>query len=225
MPSPACPCQHLLLSFFGGWRQSGPLPLLIREVENGAEACSVQFSVTRHLRAPRRLELKRPQSSSQRTQESGPREAKGHTHLCQASQQGGCRRPEASRPLAEPKLAKCSGLFCLPHCIRQDSPRNRAKSSSLPLFSRGGTGASVTLPLIIWHPHFLARGPSGEAQTQQVSGGLQSGVAGAVWVSVSVLWAWGHLLGFTESPPAGALPSQSPGQSQAPLGLVAYTSS
>lgn len=52
---------------------------------------------------------------------------------------------------------------------------------------------------------------------QQVSGELQSGVAGAVWVSVSVLWAWGHLLGFTESPPAGTLPSQSAGQGQAPL--------
>lgn len=153
------------------------------------------------------------------TGEWGPREATVYTHLCQASQQGGWRRPESSRPLAEPKLAKFLGLFCSPHRISQDSPRNRTKSFSLPLFSRGGTGASVTLPLITRPPPL----PGPRRLTPQVrprrsrcQGELRSGVAGAVWVSVSLLWAWGHL-GFTDSPRTGTLPLQSPGQGQAHL--------
>lgn len=123
--------------------------------------------------------------------------------------------------LSVSKLAKFLGLFCSPHCISQDSPRNRTKSSSFPLFSGGGTGPSVTLPLITRPPPPaswpVAPHPSGEAQTHQVSEKLQSGVVGAVCVSVSVLWAWWHLLGFTEISPTATLPLQSPGQGQAHL--------
>lgn len=127
-----------------------------------------------------------------------------YTHLCQASQQGGWRRPEASRPLAEPKLAKFLGLFCSPHCISQDSPRNRTKSFSLPLFSQGGTGASVTLPLITRPPPAswpVAPHPSGEAQTQQVSGGI---AVWRGWRCVGQCWpslGLGALVGFHRQPP------------------------
>ena len=89
-------------------------------------------------------------------------------------------------------------------------------------------GASVTLPLLTLLPPAswpAAPDPAGAAQRQQVSGETaQPDVAAVVWVSVGVLWAWWHLLGFTEISPAGTLPLQSPGQDKACLWLVAYIS-
>lgn len=154
MSSPTYPCQHLLLSFFGGWRQSGPLPFLIREVENGAEVwfCSLLSNEasqgTQEIRAERASGIMQSKSS-QMTQDSGGQERPRCAPTCarRLSRVGGgdLRHPGH---LAVSKLAKFLGLFCSPHCISHDSPRNRTKSSSPPLFSRGGTGTSVTLPLI-----------------------------------------------------------------------------
>ena len=154
------------------------------------------------------------------TQDSGGPERPRCTPTCarRLSRVGGgdLRHPGH---LAVSKLAKLLSLFCSPHCISQDSPRSRPKSSSLPLCSGGATGTSVTSPNYSTPPPAswpAAPHPSGEAQTHQVSGKLQSGVVGAVCVSISVLWAWWHLC-FTEISPAATLPLQSPGQGQAHL--------